>query len=159
MEDAGTLTVETEVLGEALGDNQLKALLDEVPQGGGITGKVTRGEALVGTVEKREVVLLTKHRCQLFPLLQRRINTSGVVGARMKYDDAPFRGILDGRLHTLEVQPLGLLGEIGVLLDREADIGKDLVVVGPGGVGQVDGAVALVELGEEEGAKVDGAGA
>lgn len=52
-------------------------------------------------------------------------------------------------------------GEVGVGFYGEVDVGEDLVVVGPGWGGEVDGLVfgAEVEFGEEKTAEVDGAGA
>jgi hypothetical protein len=49
--------------------------------------------------------------------------------------------------------------EVRIRLNGEADILEDLVVVTPSRVRHVDGAVALVELGEEQGAQMDGTSA
>lgn len=159
MEATGALTIEAKVLGETLGYDELKALLDKVADSPVITVEVTRSKALVSTVEEGEVVLLAHDGSNLLPLLLSRVNTRGIVGAGVEENDGSIGGGLDGGLHALKVQTLGLLGEVGVLGNGEADIGEDLVVVGPGWVGEVDGAVALVELGEEESAEMDGAGA
>ena len=60
--------------------------------------------------------------------------------------------------HAIEVKALGLLGEVGVVGEGEADIGEDLVVIGPCWVGEVDGRFLGVEFGQEETAQVDSAG-
>ncbi len=69
-------------------------------------------------------------------------------------------GVMLGFLPVYKVQALGLVGEVGVLGNGQADIGEDLVVIGPGGIGEVDSGLGLrgVELGEEETAQMDGAG-
>lgn len=159
VEAAGALAVEAKVLGEGLGDEELEALLDEVADGPGVAGEVAGGEALVGAVEEGEVVLLAQEGGDLLPLLLGRVDARGVVGAGVEEDDGAVGGGGDGGLHALKVEALCLLGEVGVLGDGEADIAEDLVVVRPRRVGDVDGAVALVELGEEEGAEMDGTGA
>lgn len=52
------LTVETHVLGEALGQQDVVALLDEVAHCPGVTVDVSTGEALVGHVEEHQQVPL-----------------------------------------------------------------------------------------------------
>lgn len=159
MKAASALTVQTEVLGERLGNEQFKALLDEVADGPSIAVKVTRSEALVGGVEEGEVLLGPDDFGNFTPLGVRRVNTSRVVGAGVQQDDAPLGCIADGLLHTLDVEALCLLVKVRVLCDGNANIGEDLVVVGPCWVGQENGLVALVEFGEEQSTQVDGTGA
>jgi hypothetical protein len=82
------------------------------------------------------------------------------VRAGVEEDDRAERRCPQRGDHAVEVEALGLGGEVGVVGEGEADIGEDLVVIGPGWVGEVDGGLGLcgVELGEEEAAQVDGAG-
>lgn len=74
-----------------------------------------------------------------------------------------MRSLLYRLDHTLEVKALGLSREVWVVLDGKLHIGKDLVVVGPCRVGNVDGlglgSRGVVELGQESGAQVDSSGA
>lgn len=159
MEASSSLAIEAEVLGETLANDGLESLLNKVADGGGILGEVARSEALVGTVEEGEMLLLSDNDSQLLPLVEGRVDTGRVMGARVQQDNRTVGSSLDGSLHALKVQAIGLLGEVRVVGNLEANVSKDLLVVSPGRVGQVDGPVALVELGEEEGTKMDGAGA
>lgn len=158
VEGTSTLTIETEVLGETLSNEELEALLDEVVDGPGIAGEVARGKALVGAVEEGEVVLLAHNLGDLLPLLLGRVNTSGVVGAGVEDEDGALRGVLESRLHALPVKALGLLVEVGVCGNIETDVLEDLVVVDPGRVRHVDSPAASEELGQEEGAQMDSTG-
>jgi hypothetical protein len=82
------------------------------------------------------------------------------VCAGVEEDDGAGRRCPQRGHHAVEVEALGLGGEVGVVGEGETDICEDLVVIGPGWVGEVDGGLGLcgVELGEEEAAQVDGAG-
>jgi hypothetical protein len=75
-------------------------------------------------------------------------------------DDGAGRRCPQRGRHAVEVEALGLGGEVGVVGEGEADICEDLVVIGPGWVGEVDGGLGLcwVELGEEKAAQMDSAG-
>ena len=158
VEDTGTLTVEAKVLGKTLGDQQLKALLDKITDGGSVTRKAARSETLVGRVKEGEVVLLADDLGELLPLVQGRVDASRVMGARVQQDDGALGRSLDGRLHAFKVEPLGLLIEVRVLLGGDTYIAENLVMIRPGRVGDVDGAVALEESSEEEGAEMNGTG-
>ena len=161
MEAAGTLAVQAKVLRVRLGDAKLEALLDKVANGPAVGSKVTRCEALVCRVKEGKVLLRLDHLSNLLPLLLGSIDTGRVVGACVQNDNATLGRILQSTDHAIEVEALGLLGEVRVCLVLEADVGEDLEVVGPCGVGKVDCALrlCLVELCEEEGTEVDGAGA
>lgn len=75
----------------------------------------------------------------------------------MQEDDTATRSRLQCGDHAVEVEHLGLCGEVGVCLDGEVDIGEDLVVVGPCRGGEVDGGCRLQEFGQEETTEMDGA--
>jgi hypothetical protein len=101
----GSLSVETHVLGERLGQDGLVTLGDKVSQGKGVVVDVSRGETLVGLrkrekrvvmsasvvltvslvvshhVEEGEVTLLLENVAELLPLLVSRVNTGRVVRA------------------------------------------------------------------------------
>ena len=161
VEGTRSLTIQTKVLGKGLGDAELKALLDKVANRPGIANQVTRGEALVGGVEEGELVALAHHRCDLLPLLLRGVHAGGVVCAGMQQDDGTGRRCLQRTDHAIKVEALGLGGEVWVRGNGETNVGEDLVVIGPGRVGQVDGRLGLrrVEFGEEKTAQVNGASA
>ena len=99
----GSLSVETHVLGERLGQDGLVTLGDKVSQGKGVVVDVSRGETLVGLrkrekrvamsasvvstvsqvvshhVEEGEVTLLLEDVAELLPLLVSGVNTGRVV--------------------------------------------------------------------------------
>lgn len=52
--------------------------------------------------------------CELFPLVLCEIYTGWVVGARMQHNDAAVVRILNRVDEAIEVESLGLLGEVGV---------------------------------------------
>ena len=159
VEAARALAVETEVLRVRLRDYELEALLDEVADRPSILSQVARGETLVCGVEEGEVFLCANHFGDLLPLVLCRVDAGGVVSAGVEHDDGALVCGLAGVDEAVEVEALGLLGEVGVGFCGDVDVGEDLEVVGPGWVGEVGGAVLLVEFGEEEGAEVDCAGA
>ena len=125
------------------------ALLDEVANGEGILVSVSTGEALVGHIEEGVVAVLLDNVAQSAPLLLGRVDTSGVVSASVEKDNAALGHVLDVLDHTLEVETDGVLVVVAVLLDLEARVLEDSIVVGPTGVGDVDGLVARVEALEE----------
>ena len=162
VECAGALAIQTQVLGKRLGDDELEPLLNEEADGAGVTIEVARSESLVGAIEEGEVLLCRHQLGDLAPLGRGGVDTCRVVGASVEEDDAVLGGLGKSALHAVNVEALGGLVEVGVGGDGNADVGEDLVVVGPCRVADVDGAVGtvdLVELGEEESAQVDGTSA
>ena len=157
MEGARALAVETKVLGEGLGDAQLEALIDEVADGPGVADEITGCETLVGAVEEGEVVTLAHGHGDVLPLFLGGIDTGRIMSAGMEEDDGTRRGSAQGGDHAIEVEALGLRGEVGVVGEGESDIGEDLVVVGPGWRGEVEGGFVGMEAREEETSQMDGA--
>lgn len=160
VERTRALTVQTKVLRKRLRNAQLKALLDEVADRPGVADQIAGREALVGSVEEGELAALAHDGRDLLPLVLRGVNACGIVCAGVQEDDGAERRCPQRAHHAVEVEALGLGREVGVVGEGEADIGEDLVVIGPGGIGEVDGGLGLrgVELGEEEAAQVNGAG-
>lgn len=74
----------------------------------------------------------------LFPLLLGGIYTGWVVGAGVQDDDGAGRSFPERSEHAIEIEALGLLGEIRVVFNKEPDIGEDLIVVRPCRTGEVD---------------------
>jgi len=74
------------------------------------------------------------------------------MGASVKQDNAPIGCGVDSGLHSVKIQALCVLGEVGVDSGGEADIVEDLLVVGPGWVAEVDRRVPWEEFGEKEAA-------
>ena len=119
------------VLGETLGKADVVALLNKVAQSKGVLVSVTAGETLVGHIEEGEVSLVLDDLADLLPLLLGRVNTGGVVGAGMEQEDATLGSGLDVGNQALEVEADGVLVVVAVLLDLEAGIAEDGLVVGP----------------------------
>lgn len=138
VESAGALTVQTKVLGEGLGDAELEALIDEVADRPRVAGEIARREALVCCVEERKVLTFAQNDRDLLPLVLGQVDAGGVVGAGVQDDDGAGRSFAQGTEHAVEVEAFGFGGKVGVVGESEADIGEDLVVVGPGGAGEVD---------------------
>lgn len=70
-------------------------------------------------------------------------------------DDTVVWSVGDALFHASEIETFCLLGEVWVCSYWETDIGEDLVVVGPGGVAEVDCGVAWVEAFEEQSSEMD----
>ena len=81
-----SLTVQTHVLGKALGEAQLVTLFDEVADRECIAVGIATGETLVCHVKERVVLLLFDHLANLFPLLLCRVNTGRVVSTCVQKD-------------------------------------------------------------------------
>lgn len=161
VEGAGTLAVETKVLGKGLRHAELETLRDEVADRPSVVFKIARREALICAVEKGEVLLCCHRFGELGPLGVGKVDTGGVVGTGMQENDASLGGLLERGEHAREIKAFGLRGEIWVGFDRQVHVGENLVVVGPCWGGEVDGLVraARIELGEEKSAQVDSTGA
>ena len=163
MEAACALTVEAEILGVGLGNEELEALLDEVADGPVVCTKGTRSEALVGAVEEGELLPLLHDSSDLLPLFLRGVNACGVVCASVKKDNASFWCGPECADHAIKVKTLGVLAEVWVVLDRQVDVVEDLVVVCPCWRAEVDRlgfrCGGIVELLEEETTKVVGTSA
>lgn len=93
-EGTGTLTVETHVLGEGLGESNQVTVLDELAEGIGILVSGARGETLVGHVEEGKVTSILDNLGELVPLSLGGVDTSGVVGTSVHQDDGSLRGVL-----------------------------------------------------------------
>jgi hypothetical protein len=107
-EGAGTFAVQAHVLGVALGQGDLVALLDEMSDGEGVTGDVTAGEALVGHVEEGEEVALLDQIGQFGPLFGLGVDAGGIVGAGVQQDDGAFGDFLKGKIgRTRLIRKLG----------------------------------------------------
>ena len=161
MEGAGPFTVETEVLGEGLGDAEFETLFDEIADSPGVAFEVAGCKTLVCAVEEGKVLFVADDFGEFFPLVMDWVNAGGVVGAGVEKDDTTFRGFLNGGGHALEVEAFGFSGEVRVRLYGEVDVGKDLVVIRPCWRGEVDRLIVwtFIELGEKEATEMNGAGA
>lgn len=139
-----TLTVETEVLGKRLRDQNLVTLLDEVANSPDITLRITGGEALVGGVKEDVVALALADLAGFLPLLFRGINTSGVVGAGVENHDGASRGSLNisQEARLIETDGLGIV--VTVVLDLESSISEDGDVVAPSRLRNEDLAIRVL---------------
>ncbi len=147
------------VLGERLAEGNVVALLDKVADGKGVLVNVATGEALVGHVEEGKVAMLLGDLGNLLPLLLRGVDTGGVVSTGVEEEDTALGGGLDVGDHAVKVQANGMLVVVAVLLDLEAGVGEDGLVVGPRRGGDVNLLLAGVEAGEEVGANAQSTGA
>lgn len=148
-ECAHSLAVETHVLGERLGECKAVALLDEESDWVGVLVGVTAGETLVGHVEEWVMSLLLEELADLLPLLLSRVDSGGVVGAGVEEDEGVVGGSLEIGDQTIKVEANGLFVVVFVLLDLQARVEEDGLVVCPRRVGDVDGLCVRVESLEE----------
>lgn len=135
------------------------ALLNKVADGKGILVNVATGKALVGHVEESKVVHLLGDLGKLLPLLGGRVNAGRVVSASVQEEDAALGGGLHVGNHALKVEANSILVVVAVLLDLEAGVGEDGLVVGPRGGRDENLLVTGVEALEESGADSQGTSA
>ena len=100
------LAVQAHVLGEALGEKHVVALINEVSVGKCVLVHISGGEALVGHVEVGEEVLIQGRH--LFPLLGGGVHASGVVSVGVQEDDGTLRDV-GYVLHSMALAKLRLL--------------------------------------------------
>ena len=65
----------------------------------------------------------------LLPLLERGVDTSGVVGARVQQDDRPRRCCRDVTQHSLEIQAASRRVVVRILVHLDSLVGEDCRVV------------------------------
>lgn len=147
------------VLGEGLAQSNLMALFNEVADSESVLVSVAAGEALVGHIKEGEMTLLLHNVGNLFPLFRSRIDTCRVVGASVEEEDAALGGCLDIANHALKVETDRILVVVAVLLNFEARVTEDGLVVGPGRGRDVDLLVSRKESLEESGANAQGTSA
>ena len=153
---SAALSVETEVLGEGLGEADLVAVSDELADGEGISLHISRGETLVSAVEDHSAVVGLDSLADLLPLLLGGIHSGGVVGASVEQEGRLGRSVLNLLHNTVEVQlVVGI--EVLVLLVGNTGGVEHTKVVRPGGVGNVHALVGLHVL-HEVSQKTEGTG-
>ena len=97
--------------------------------------EVTRGEALVGTIEGGEELLSLDNLEDLLPLGLSGVDSSWVVGTDVEHDNGVILSGVKIFLQALEVEALGLLAVVAVILPFVADEVSDRSMDGPGRVG------------------------
>lgn len=135
------------------------AISDELTDSEGVGVRVTAGEALVGHVEEGQVTLGQADLRDLLPLLGGRVDTSRVVGAGMEKESRAGRRLLEVLNHALEVKANGVLVVVTVVLDLEARVLEDGLVVGPRRGRDADLLLARVPAVEELSTNAQGTGA
>ncbi|KAL3702849.1 hypothetical protein TMatcc_000161, partial [Talaromyces marneffei ATCC 18224] len=146
------------VLGKALAQSNVVALLNKVARRKSILVGVTGSEALVSHVEESEVLLLLDHITDLTPLFRGWVNTSRVMSASMQQDNAALGSGLQVLDKTLKVQSNGILVIVTVLSNLKTRVAEDSIVVGPGRGREKDLLGAGVETLEESTTDSEGAG-
>jgi hypothetical protein len=135
-----------------LAQSDVVALLNEVSRRKGVGIGVSTGEALVSHVEEGKVALLLHYVANLAPLVLGRVDTGGVVSASMEKDDAVVGSSLEVLDETLKVEADGVLVVVAVLLNLQARVLEDSVVVGPAGSREIDLLCAGIETLKESAA-------
>jgi DNA-binding IclR family transcriptional regulator len=93
MEGTSTLTIESHNLSERLSDDHLEALVEEVSETVSICIEESGSEALVGSVEEGEKLLLLTDIGDLSPLFLSGVNSSGVMGASVEEHNRSSLGL------------------------------------------------------------------
>lgn len=128
------LTVQPEVLGEALRAQQLESPLHKVAHGKGILVWITAGESLISRIEEWEQLLLLANIGNLLPLVLRGIHTGGIVRTSVQNDDRTFGGPLQIFDHALEVDSAPVLVPVAIgARFGKSGVHEHLVVIFPRG--------------------------
>lgn len=135
--DAGSLSIETEVLREGESESHVVAVRDELAEGVGVVGDVSGAIAKIGGIEKNDVVLLLAELAQLVPLLVRGIHSGRVMSAGVEHEAGVIGSLADVVQHALEVQDRSLAIQVGVVSGRKPGIAENGVLVRPGRIGEV----------------------
>jgi len=147
---SSTLTVEAKVLGERLEEHNVVSVLLEQLEGEAILLEVAGGKALISAIKGREELLSLDNLEDFLPLPIGRVNSGGVVGTDVEHDDRVVLGVVQVLLEALEVETLGLLAVVAVILPLVANEVGDGPVDGPGLVGNQEINILVgVPLGEE----------
>ena len=141
MESTRSFTIETKVFGKRLGYAELETFSYEIANGPGVVLEIAGGKTLIRAVEKGEVFLRSYNFRDFFPLVTGGIHAGGIVSAGVKKYDAAFWCVFDGRTHAVEVEAFRLGRKVRVCFYGELYVAENLVVVGPGWGGEVDGLV------------------
>lgn len=134
------------------------ALVDEMADSEGIRVSVSAGKALVGHVEEGKVTLLLHDGGNLLPLLSGRIDAGGVVSTSVQEEDASLGGGLDVSNHALKVEADSIFVVVAVLLNLEARVTENGLVVGPRRSRDVDLLVSGEKSLDERGANAESSG-
>ena len=121
-------------------------VFDEFSHGIGVLVDVTTGETLVGHVHVDEQLALLHEGREFVPLLRSRIDTRGIVSARMKQNDGVLRDLFDVFLGTVEIEAARFRVVVAVGFHVESSMFHDGRVIAPRWIGQVDHLVAWEEL-------------
>ena len=144
---SATLSIETEVLVEGLGQADLVTLLHEQANSVSITLHISRGEALVSAIEDNSATGSLHSIRNLLPLLLGGIHTSGVVGAGMEQEGRVAGSSLDRLQDSVNLQTVVGIQVLVLLVGNASGI-EHTEVVGPSGVGDVNALVSLHVLQE-----------
>mmetsp|Transcript_29506 Transcript_29506/g.83224 ORF Transcript_29506/g.83224 Transcript_29506/m.83224 type:complete len:240 (+) Transcript_29506:403-1122(+) len=131
------LAVETHVLGIALAQAHVMAILQEDLNCLPVPHAVSTGKALVGHVKEGKVVLLKHELADLSPLAGSWVNARRIVCTGVQQKDAAVRCSLDILHHPLKIQATRLWLVVPVCGLVASCIPPDVVVVCPGWDGDV----------------------
>lgn len=132
-----TLAVQAHHLSKTETDSQLHAVGCKVPDCPGVSIEVSRCEAKVRCVKKREKLLRLHNGADLRPLVLGGVATTWIVSGCMKDEDVACFGTLESVQERLEVESTGRV-KILVSLDWEADRLEYCSMVAPSWIGDVD---------------------
>mmetsp|Transcript_28537 Transcript_28537/g.66126 ORF Transcript_28537/g.66126 Transcript_28537/m.66126 type:complete len:250 (+) Transcript_28537:160-909(+) len=136
MQHAHALSIETQVLGKRLAQEELKSHVGEEADGGGVLLQVAAGVSLVCTVQEGNEAALLHDLCNLLPLLRTRINACWVVGASVKQHKGTLLHRCAQRVqHPMEIKAETILLPVWVGVSLKARLLEDREMVAPGGIG------------------------
>jgi len=142
-----SLSIQSHCLGKGLCNNHLETLIKEVSQSKAILFQVTRSKSLVSCIKEGEQVILFHYLGNYFPLFWGGVNSSWVVGAGVQEHNWTRLCIGQILQQPIQIESTSLGIVIGVVPDLKSARLEHLLMVWPGGLGDVHGSIS--ELGEE----------
>jgi hypothetical protein len=136
VESPHSLPVQPHVFGVGLGKQHVQASFSKHPYWRDILDQVAAGKALIGCIEEGNQLLPFDDVGDLEPVVLARINASGVVRTRMQQDDVPLLGVGQELEQIVDFNLLGGWIVVGIVAEVQTRSFDDVLVVGPGRVGQ-----------------------
>lgn len=95
VETSHSFSIETEVLGEGLAEEELDVLLHEVSNGESILMEISSSESLVGRIEQDQMTIVLDSGRDSLPLGFGWVASGWVMSARVEKEDGSWWGSID----------------------------------------------------------------
>lgn len=150
MDVTGSLTIETEVLGERLEKAKSVGVVSKVSDGVSILVKVSTGETLVSTIKSSEMAFGLHNFQNLLPLVSGWILSSWVVSTRMQNDNLFIFSVSKILEHAINIKTSRFSIVISIVLPSETSLLSNTSMCWPCWVWNVNFGFFIWEPGSQE---------